>query len=286
MSKISQWLKKVEVLLAPPLVPCLICGTNGTSSSRLPNVCPKCATAIPWIRNPRCTLCGRHVGCPDCTRSHEASPLICNRSAVAYNETMREVIGQYKYRGNEKYASLLGLMLDRAYSMLSKERERIQLSGNTLPSGGRLRIFTTNSFATTAMWKADLLVPVPVSEARLAERGFNQAEQLGTVVSSIRGIPQLPLLMRRQHTGKQSFKSRAERLENMRNAFVADPGMKGSFLNLIQDQHISGVPFRILIVDDIYTTGSTVRACAEPLQQWVVDCGVNAEMYSLTLARS
>lgn len=288
MSRMSKWLKEIERLLAPPLVSCLICGKRSAGSSRLPDVCPKCTAAIPWIRYVRCTVCGRHIGCPDCSRAHEPTPLICNRSAVAYNHTIRELIGQYKYRGNEKYASLLGLMLDQAYSILAKEREQILLKEKLPASKGRVQISFIKRRASTSdsSWKADLLVPVPVSEARLAERGFNQAEQIGAVISSIRAIPQLPLLIRRQHTSKQSFKSRSERLTDMKNAFAADPGMKDLFLDLLEERHRSGAAFRIIIVDDIYTTGSTVRACAKPLQQWAEAWGVRTEIYSLTLSRS
>ena len=49
--------------------------------------------------------------------------MVCNRSAVAYTSVMREWLGMYKYRGHERYASLLGLMLDRAYLILKEERE-------------------------------------------------------------------------------------------------------------------------------------------------------------------
>ncbi|NUU60916.1 ComF family protein [Paenibacillus agri] len=284
MSMLSQWLRKAELLLAPPLTRCLICGKNSKGSSPLPEVCSNCAVTIPWIQVPRCTTCGRHVGCPDCTRSNEPTPLICNRSAVAYNEVMRELIGQYKYRGNERYTLLLGLMLDRAYGLLKAEQERerqVQLKGQK-----RNTLFSYLGYKGEDTWRADLLVPVPVSGARLVERGFNQAERLGHVLSSCRGIPQLALLLRTHHTGKQSFKSRAERLSDMKHAFAIDPGMKDRFAGWLQTRLNPNAPLRIIIVDDIYTTGSTIRACAEPLQRLADECGVAVEIRSLTLARS
>ncbi|WP_262495578.1 ComF family protein [Paenibacillus sp. B2(2019)] len=185
---------------------------------------------------------------------------------------MREWLGQYKYRGNERYAPLLGLMLDRAYLTLKKEKQSALLSRK--PS------------IIHRSWSADLLVPVPVSDSRLMERGFNQAERLADVLSRCRKIPQLPLLIRTHHTGKQSFKSRAERLADMKHAFAENPAVTAQFADWMKREVPLNRPVRIIIVDDIYTTGSTIRACAEIIQQIGSDYGYAVEVYSLTWARS
>ncbi|WP_339318572.1 ComF family protein [Paenibacillus sp. FSL R10-2734] len=185
---------------------------------------------------------------------------------------MREWLGQYKYRGNERYAPLLGLMLDRAYLNLKKENQSALLSQK--PS------------IIHRPWSADLLVPVPVSASRLMERGFNQAERLADVLSRHRKVPQLPLLIRTHHTGKQSFKSRAERLADMKHAFAENPAVATQFTDWMKREVPQNRPVRIIIVDDIYTTGSTIRACAEIIQQMGSDYGFVVEVYSLTWARS
>ncbi|WP_256989901.1 ComF family protein [Paenibacillus sp. VTT E-133280] len=272
MSAMFSWLTKAQSLFSPSASPCLTCGKRISGSSPFPGVCRICAESIPWIRSPRCLKCGRHVGCPDCTRSTEPSPIICNRSAVAYNSVMREWLGQYKYSGNERYALLLGLMLDRAYLTLKKEKQSTLLSRE--PS------------IIHRSWSADLLVPVPVSDSRLMERGFNQAERLADVLSRRRKVQQLPLLIRTHHTGKQSFKSRAERLADMKHAFAENPAVTTQFADLMKREVPLNRPVRIVIVDDIYTTGSTIRACAEIIQQIGSDYGYTIEVYSLTWARS
>ncbi|MFC3747557.1 ComF family protein [Paenibacillus sp. GCM10012306] len=178
-------------------------------------------------------------------------------------------------------------MLDRAYGLLKAEQERErQFRVKEQRSPSLLSLLGYKSYKRREVWRADLLVPVPVSGARLVERGFNQAERLGHVLSSRRGIPQLELLLRTHHTGKQSFKSRAERLSDMKHAFAIDPGMTDRFTGWLQTRRNPGAPLRIIIVDDIYTTGSTLRACAEPMQHLADDCGVAVEIRSLTLARS
>lgn len=270
LKHMKTWLNQAQALLVPVGSQCLNCGKKAPSSPEFPEICAGCAVSIPWIRNPRCSKCGRHVGCPDCSRSKDEGPVVCNRSAVAYTSVMREMLGQYKYRGNERLAPLLGQMLDRAYGMLKEERER------------------DRNRKCSKLWKADLLVPVPVSDSRLLERGFNQAERLADVLSRRRGIPQLPLLIRTHHTGKQSFKSRAERLLDMKHAFAANPDIEvgEGLLGLLKTVIPENYPLQIIIVDDIYTTGSTIRACAETVRQISESYGREAEIYSLTWARS
>lgn len=295
MRSLTSWMKQARSLIAPSQPECLFCGRRGRPSPEWPEICVHCQSCIPWIRVPRCQTCGRHVGCPDCSRSHGPLPIRCNRSAVAYTSDMREILGQYKYRGNERLAPLLGLMLDRAYELLQQEQSNQQLNGaqqgdffnKPFPVfQSKLRVRVRSN-----LWQADLLVPVPVSAVRLSERGFNQAERLAEVVSLRRGVPQLPLLVRTHHTAKQSFKSRSERLADMKYAFAGNTDSAvlqslNEHLHSRASHQLEQRPLRIIIVDDIYTTGSTIRACAEALQQLCRSQNCTAEIYSLTWARS
>ncbi len=281
------WSRVARSLLAPSTMDCLICGKKSRVTSALPGVCKSCKASIPWIRHPRCPKCGRHVGCPDCSRSSGPAQIVCNRSAVAYTSGMREILGQYKYRGNERLGPLLGLMLDEAYTILQAERRPTPRDG-----GAKHRHHSSPAIRSKRprLWQADLLVPVPVSDSRLAERGFNQAERLADVLSRRRGIPQLPLLVRTHHTGKQSFKTRAERLADMKHAFAVnpDPAAGSQFANWLEasGRQMQPPPLQIIIIDDIYTTGSTIRACAETITLLAASFGCTAEIYSLTWARS
>ncbi|MBY0009450.1 ComF family protein [Paenibacillus typhae] len=289
MNPLSDWINSIRSLLAPAMICCLICGKNGRPSAGLPGICTGCEAGIPWIRQPRCQKCGRHTGCPDCSRSGQSASILYNRSAVAYTQVMRELLGRYKYRGHERLAPLLGLMLDRAYLQLKAYIDHPQYF--TQVQAGRLpeHHFLRKKKAKPAnLWHADLLVPVPVSDSRLMERGFNQAERLADVLSGVRGIPQLPLLVRTCHTGKQSFKSRGERIADMKHAFGANPDktVRAQFTSWLSQVKDPGRPLQILIIDDIYTTGSTIRACAEAVQLICASHRRDAEIYSLTWARS
>lgn len=111
----------------------------------------------------------------------------------------------------------------------------------------------------------DGVVPVPLYSARYQERGYNQAELLaGAFCHSV----QLPLcsawLVRRRSTHSQVGLTAIERRHNVEDAFVATNAVFGKHL---------------LLIDDVYTTGATMRACA----QAALDAGAGA-VYGLALA--
>ncbi len=101
---------------------------------------------------------------------------------------------------------------------------------------------------------AQALVPVPVHPARRKERGFNQAELLARRIGECLSIPVLPeLLLRNKNTMPQKGLDPTGRLKNLEEAFKAGKEMGG----------VKGV----ILVDDIYTTGSTIEACTRVLKK-------------------
>ena len=96
----------------------------------------------------------------------------------------------------------------------------------------------------------DALVPVPMSRAKERKRGYNQAERLARALARRIGVNCELLLTKPADRATQSRLPRAERAKNVRNAFQASSRSKGK---------------SILLVDDICTTGETLRACADEL---------------------
>jgi len=95
-----------------------------------------------------------------------------------------------------------------------------------------------------------LLVPVPLHRRRLATRGYNQAALLAQELAASSGLCCQPrLLVRARETERQVGKARSERLTNAAGAFTLRKWL----------------PERVVLVDDVVTTGSTVRACAQAL---------------------
>ncbi len=98
----------------------------------------------------------------------------------------------------------------------------------------------------------DALVPVPLHPGRRIERGFNQAELLAQAVGEQKNIPVLPALMRLRQTNQQAKLAKERRIKNMEDAFATSEKVRG---------------LRLLLVDDVCTTGATARACAKALCQ-------------------
>lgn len=118
--------------------------------------------------------------------------------------------------------------------------------------------------------EADLLVPVPLHWTRLFTRRYNQAGLLAHAISRLTGVPvALDLLVRRRRTPSQRKRNRDERWRNVRGAFAVRPH---------RGNRIEGR--RVLLVDDVYTTGATLQASAGALQ----GSGA-AAVDALTLAR-
>ncbi|MBL7850484.1 MAG: ComF family protein [Cyclobacteriaceae bacterium] len=103
----------------------------------------------------------------------------------------------------------------------------------------------------------DLIVPVPLHRSRLRQRGYNQSAHFAKGLSDALQIPwNESISIRTRATASQTRKSRADRWENVRQVFAVDAAMPV-------------VGKRILLVDDVITTGATLEACGQHL----LDCG-------------
>ena len=223
---------------------CLYCGSVSPSSFSWnalfeKNIlCEKCRMSLQLLVEPRCKKCCRMLSnqtidsiCYDCIRwendANWQGVLDHNISLYHYNEHLKEIIARYKYRGDYALASIFASDIKKA----------------AVESG------------------ANIYIPIPLSEARLYERGFNQSEALLTMAK-------LPIakVLTRKHSEKQSKKSRKERLEQS-DVFGVQK------IDTIQGE-------KVLLIDDIYTTGSTIRHAAKVLK----NAGAK-QIISLTIAR-
>ncbi|WP_456277623.1 ComF family protein [Bacillus sp. AK128] len=172
--------------------------------------------------------------CPDCVRWNKdvywrENP-VKNRSIYQYNEGMKAILNQFKFRGDYELVTIFGADLKRKY-----KREYASI---------------------------DIVSYIPLSSERLNERGFNQAEALATLL----GCEIEELLIKRDDI-KQSKKNRKDRLSS-ENPFIFTPEID------VRDK-------QILLIDDIYTTGITLRHAAKVLIQ-----NGASKISSLTLIRS
>ena len=208
---------------------CPVCGGIVWPEGAL--ICPGCITKLSPVRQPVCQKCGKEVlseGIEYCADcSRHRRTYDSGMALLNYNEAARHSMAAIKYKNKREYLDFY------AAAMGTRMTRRVQV------------------------WQAAALVPVPVHPARLRKRGYNQARELAVRLSRIWGIPvDDRLLIRTRKTAPQRTLNPRERLENLQEAFSVrtDPMAWG---------HIPG---SVILVDDIYTTGSTIEACSRVLK--------------------
>ncbi len=194
------------------------------------DLCPSCQGKAPRVRPPFCAKCSQPFA------GDISGPFTCENCAgrVLHFDA---AVAAYRSRGvvrevmhDFKYSRKIHLqrLLGR---WLSETLEDPRLAGR----------------------RFDCIVPVPLHPARQRERGFNQAQLLATELQRSAGLPLDDLLQRIRYTTTQTQFDRQERMENLRGAF-----------RLRRGRDVQG--WRMLLVDDVLTTGSTLSECAEILK--------------------
>jgi len=222
---------------------CQVCGEE-RATAREGYVCPKCWQNLRFIRPPFCERCGLPFE-GAITTSFECAN--CHEMELHFARA-RSVIAA-KGMALElihRYKYERALWLEPLFASL--------LIGEAVPA---LR---------QEGW--DLLVPVPLHPTKQAEREFNQAERLARRLGRAMSIPVATKLVRRvEPTRTQTRLTRAERAKNVRRAFAPIDGARCEGR-------------RVVLIDDVLTTGATTSACAKVLK----DRGA-AEVCVWTLAR-
>ncbi len=216
-------------LLFPSL--CLGCQQPLEASHDLP-LCLECARQLPRSRPPWCLGCGRSLagagaGVDRCRECRLRRPFPFDRVITPF--LYESPIRQLVWA--LKYQARISLIPFFADWMVRAVKERRSVE------------------------RPDLCVPVPLHSTRLRERSFNQAERLGRALAERLHLPfRADLLVRGRATLPQIALPREMRRLNLQEAFSLNP--KTSVQGL-----------KILLVDDIFTTGSTAGACAQLLKQ-------------------
>ena len=223
---------------------------------------------LDFLFPPRCVSCGRWgwLFCPHCAQEVvPAGDHVCQRCG-------RNVVGAIDLCPVCQDSAPVALQFTRAAALYGGPlRAAIHaLKYENLPDLGALLARYLIAVTNTEEWSAvlrmtDAVVPIPLHPARYAERGYNQSALLAAAFAKQKGLAIKPTwLTRQRQTQSQTKLSREERRSNVANAFRADPQVRDRC---------------VLLVDDVYTTGATMEACAQAL----VDAGAKA-VYGLALA--
>jgi ComF family protein len=239
-------LKEIMTGIADVIFPprCITCGTILEEHGPLP-FCPRCTAGIRYIRSPLCPRCG----IPFTTK--EGEDHLCGECLVTRRPfALARAVGLYE----ETLLTAIHLF---------KYRRRIGI-GKVLGS-----IMADFAGEIWDMKVFSVIMPVPLHRKRLRERGFNQAVILARKIAKRFALPLDFLTLRRElFTAPQVGLGREERSINVRGAFAVR-----------KPERTAGK--RVLLVDDVYTTGSTLVECTRTL----LDAGADS-VAILTLARA
>lgn len=206
-------------------------GCDGAAGAARALVCGRCRSRLLPPPPPLCPRCGfprlrtGRLAAPTCQECMDWTPALrAARSACLLREPASALVHQLKYRAWHGLAPLMAQTM----------------AGVILPAD------------VTA--EARLVVPVPTTDTRLRQRGYNQAELLARSLASRSGRSVIHALRRGTGASSQTTLQPAARLANVAGAFAAVDGVEAD----IGGEHL-------LLVDDVLTTGATVTACSQAL---------------------
>lgn len=230
---------KILDIVFPNNFKCIFCG-NEISASKPPYVCENCLKTLPFIKGKVCLRCGEPVfsmsdyciKCKDNVRFFNIA-----RAPFLYDKPVSTLIHGFKYK-NQKYT----------FESLAK--------------------FMTACYLENG-FNAEVVIPVPSSQKRLKERGYNQAELLSEQLAKQLNLKlETDVLIKIKHTKPQTTLNFFERQKNLIGSF-----------DVQNVEKIKGK--NILLVDDVLTTGATINYCSEILKLSKVN-----KVFVLTLART
>jgi ComF family protein len=201
-------------------------------------LCEECQEQIAYVEPPFCARCGNTVFTNDLCARCQTNPLQIDRirSVVYFEGVLREALHRFKYD---------------------------QLTALARPLGDLLATY----------WRqhpmpVDVIVPVPLHNTRLRERGYNQAALLAREMARQVGVAVVErTLLRQRSTAPQVELDIKQRKKNVQGAFrCSSDALAGQ---------------RVLLIDDVCTTGATLEACAVAVRE-----GGAHTVWALTLARA
>ncbi|MGN0299173.1 MAG: double zinc ribbon domain-containing protein [Lachnospiraceae bacterium] len=203
-------------------------------------ICSDCISCVHFVREPRCKKCGKQL-----------------------RNKMQEYCGDCKKMPKSFQAGVVlavyGGPVKESLARVKYHNMRQDLDWFCFEAGRRYE-------GQIQRWKIQALVPVPIHASRRRKRGYNQAEEICRRLTKYWGIPTYPQALKRiKRTVAQKELNSQQRLKNLEEAFA--------FGKLPSDIEA------VLLVDDIYTTGSTMEACTRAL----LKKGVR-QVYCLSLA--
>ena len=220
-----------------------------------PDRCPLCDTARPVKETGVCPECVKKLitvkgpVCEKCGRPVEKEGMVCDEC----------IAEDFSFDGGKSVYT---------YSSVSESIYRLKYMNRAAYAKTYGKLMAKEAGEWLEWIKPDALVPVPLHKKRLIKRGYNQAKELADEISKQTGILVADYLVKRsKNTVPQKLVDKKGRQLNMKKAFIVEE-------NVVSFK-------RIVLIDDIFTTGSTIDSLSRELK----DAGVK-EVYFLTISRA
>ena len=229
--------------------PCRICEQVLTEPTRIP-ICNACLDSFQPIAGRVCDVCGMPV---EASNALEAAAFVC--------PLCKDPNRTYAFDRMRSWSFYEGAVV-RAILLLKFE--------SIEPLGGLFaRLLAEMTADSGADFEADVVVPVPLHRQRERERGYNQAALIAKPLAKQLGLPcKSVLLTRIRPRPDKHILTLEERWDSVRGAFATRPGSQVDNL-------------RVLLIDDVMTTGATLDSCARTLR----DAGAKS-VVGVTVARA
>lgn len=235
-------LLSLEIFTQGPLVSLeqWLCQECYNHMGRLGDGCALCSRSLDELDEAYIRELNSKKICYDCQRWIEWEQrmgidrvLTQNKSAITYNHWAQEIIKAFKFSRDERLKYFFASLLIDTWEVACK---------------------TSKDFNKDSI---DIIAPIPLSQERIEERGFNQSGLIAQLIAQKLDLPiEEQLLIRINGETKQSKKGRDERLKEMLKKFLKNSECMVDIHNM-----------SILLIDDIYTTGATMYAAAYALRR-------------------
>lgn len=203
-------------------------------------VCNKCWSLLPIIKEPRCKKCGKEV-----SKQEKEYCYDCNTKKHHFDE---------------------GIALFTHNKLIKNSIYQFKYHNKREYKNFYIEEILKRYQSTILSWNAEAFIPVPLYPSKKIKRGFNQAEVLAVTLAKKLELPvDSSLLIRNKETNAQKELNHKERAKNVENAFKLTQ-------KIVQYK-------KVVLIDDIYTTGATIDSCSKELKKF----GVN-KVYFITIS--
>ena len=245
---VGYWMRAAADMILPRV--CVVCGRRLLLQEKY--LCLECLADMPLTR----------------FESYAHNPMADRFNEVIQKHLVADGVSSGILQSHERYAYASALFIyqeDNGYRQIPYQ---IKYHGNIAAGKHFGRMLGCRLKASELFCDVDIVIPVPLHRLRKWKRGYNQAEIIAEEVAAALGAPlRTDILVRKRMTRTQTQLSIEEKSENVAGAFEVSDGAKSLYgVGSYDNSSLPTWPKHILLIDDVFTTGSTLGECFKALR--------------------